>query len=70
MKDEYELSYDVSIKKLDLENEYSYEENQPVYLHITEEQLILLRWLAQYCWLDLTEADVPPKSIDLVNRKR
>ena len=70
MKDENELFYDVSIKKLDLEGDYSDEDNMPTYLHITEEQLILLRWLAQYCWLDLTEADVPPTPVDLVKKSR
>lgn len=65
MKDEY----DVSIKKLDLEGNYDDEDNLPTYLHLTEEQLLLLRWLDRHCWLDLTEADMPPEQVDLVERE-
>ena len=42
-KNENEL-YDVSIMKPEYRVD-AFEDNSPVYLHITEEQLILLRWL-------------------------
>lgn len=56
--------YDVSIKK----PEYlvdPFEDNSPIYLHITAEQLILLRWLERNGFLELSEQDLPPKSVDL-----
>lgn len=57
-------AYDVSIIK----PEYlvdAFEDNPPIYLHITEEQLILLRWLGENGFLELSEQDLPPKSVDL-----
>mgnify|MGYP000145312983 FL=1 len=58
-----ENEYDVSISNC------ADEDNQPTYLHITEEQLALLRWLDRHCWLDLIEADMPPEQVDLVKRE-
>lgn len=56
--------YDVSIIK----PEYlvdAFDENPSIYLHITEEQLVLLRWLDGNGFLELSEDDVPPKIINL-----
>ena len=54
-----ENEYDVSISNC------ADEDNQPTYLHLTKEQLILLRWLD----LDLIEGDMPPEQVDLVERE-
>lgn len=56
--------YDVSIIKPKYLVD-AFEDNSPIYLHITEEQLILLRWLENNGFLELSEQDLPPKSVDL-----
>lgn len=56
--------YDVSIIKPKCLVD-AFEDNSPIYLHITEEQLILLRWLEKNDFLELSEQDLPPKSVDL-----
>lgn len=57
--------YDVSIKRMDFGNNLTNEDSQPLYLHVTEEQIVLLRWLETQCFLEVFENDLPPKQIDL-----
>lgn len=69
MEKESNELYDVSIIK----PEYlvdPFEDNPPIYLHITEEQLILLRWLDDNGFLELSEDDLPPKIMDLAEQAK
>ncbi len=67
MKKESNELYDVSIIKPDYMVN-GYDENPPIYLHITEEQLVLLRWLDNNNFLELSEDDLPPKTVNLVTK--
>ncbi len=69
MEKESNKLYDVNIIK----PEYlvdAFEDNPPIYLHITEEQLVLLRWLDDNSFLELSEDDLPPKIIDLAEQAK
>ena len=63
MEKENEL-YDVSIIKPEYLVE-PFEDNSPIYLHITEEQLVLLMWLEKNGFLELNQNDIPPSQINL-----
>ena len=63
MEKENEL-YDVSVIKPEYLVE-PFEDNSPIYLCITEEQLVLLMWLKNHGFLELNQNDIPPSQINL-----
>lgn len=64
MEKENEL-YDVSIRKPEYQFE-PFEDNSPIYLCVTEEQLVSLMWLEKHGFLELNQNDIPPSQINLV----
>ena len=39
--------------------------NNPEYLIVTKEQLILLEWLEREGWIELNQNDIPPEQTNL-----